>query len=479
MASDGGKSRPSAATRRGSTRSAAVPGAASASPAAQLKRDEISYILAQWVDIHGTPRCKGVPASAIEAFLGGSAGFAGAATVGMGQGPHSHDLVGMPDFDSYTVVPWETGVARVACDITVDGEAWPYCSRTVLKRAIERLAAAGYEYRVGIEAEHMLVSRRPDGSIVPYDPTGSDTLEKPCYDFKGLSANLPYLRELIGYMEGLGWEPYASDHEDGTAQFELNWKYADALTTADRYTFFKMMTNQVAQRHGAIATHMPKPFSGLTGNGSHFHMSLWDEAGRQAFVDPKDPRGLGQSKLAYQFLGGLMAHARALAAIIAPTVNCYKRLSIGHYLTGARSGFTWVPAFITYGDNNRTHMFRVPEPGSLRVPGRVRGRESRTSPWPRSSRRASTASSAASIRASRSSAATCTTPRSSRCAPRASGTSPRACPRRSTNSSATRSSSRRSARSWPAEFITVKRQEWVRYHNAVGQWEVDQYLTLF
>ena len=81
-------------------------------------------------------------------------------------------------------------------------------------------------------------------------------------------------------MEGLGWEPYASDHEDGTAQFELNWKYADALTTADRYTFFKMMTSQVAQRYGAIATHMPKPFSHLTGNGSHFHFSLWDGDGR-------------------------------------------------------------------------------------------------------------------------------------------------------------------------------------------------------
>ena len=341
----------------------------------QLRRDGIDYMLAQWVDIHGTPRVKGVPASALHAFLGGSAGFAGAATVGMGQGPHSHDLVGMPDFASYTVVPWETGVARVACDITVDGAAWPYCSRTVLKRAIERLADIGYEMRVGVEAEHMLVTRRPDGSIAPFDPAGVDTLEKPCYDFKGLSANLPYLRELIRAMEDLGWEPYASDHEDGTAQFELNWKYAPALTTADRYTFFKMMTNQVAQRHGAIATHMPKPFSDLTGNGSHFHFSLWDHEGKEAFLaGPEgDARGLGQSKLAYQFLGGLMTHARALAAVIAPTVNCYKRLSIGHYLTGARSGFTWTPAFITYGDNNRTHMFRTPGARPVRMPGGVRG----------------------------------------------------------------------------------------------------------
>src|SRR4029077_4223380 len=133
---------------------------------------------------------------------------------------------------------------------------------------------------------------------------GVDTLEKPCYDFKGLSANLPYLRELISNMEDLGWEPYASDHEDGTAQFELNWKYAPALTTADRYTFFKMTTNQVAQRDVAIATHMPKPFSDLTGNGAATHFSLWDRDGKEAFLaGPEgDARGLGQSNLAYQFL---------------------------------------------------------------------------------------------------------------------------------------------------------------------------------
>ncbi len=174
----------------------------------RLRRDGIEYLLAQWVDIHGTPRVKGVPASALSQFLGGSAGFAGAATVGMGQGPHSHDLIGMPDFGGYTVVPWEEGVARVPLDITVDGKAWPYCSRTTLKRALERLAALGYQMKVGVEAEHMLVTRAADGRIRPFDPTGSDTLEKPCYDFKGLAANLGYLRDLTRYMEQMGWEPF-------------------------------------------------------------------------------------------------------------------------------------------------------------------------------------------------------------------------------------------------------------------------------
>jgi len=444
-----------------------------------LNRDGIDYLLAQWVDIHGTPRVKGVPASALHAFLGGSAGFAGAATVGMGQGPHSHDMVGMPDFSSYTIVPWETGVARVACDITVDGEAWPYCSRTTLKRAISRLGELGYEMRVGIEAEHMLVSRRPDGSIAPFDPQGVDTLEKPCYDFKGLSANLGYLRTLVRSMEQLGWEPYASDHEDGTAQFELNWKYADALTTADRYTFFKMMTNQVAARHGAIATHMPKPFSDLTGNGSHMHFSLWKD-GEEAFLAGPggDKRGLGQSKLAYQFLAGLLTHARGLAAVIAPTVNCYKRLSIGHYLTGARSGFTWVPAFITYGDNNRTHMFRTPEPGRFEC----RAVSGAVNPY---------LAMAAFIAAGMDGIERDLDPGDPIVGRNMYETSledmqkqglrviPQSLSEALDEFEADEVVQSALGPELAAEFLRVKRQEWVRYHSTVSRWETDQYLTLF
>jgi len=320
----------------------------------RLESDGITYILAQWVDLHGTPRCKGVPASAAEQLLAGSAGFAGAATVGLGQGPHDHDLIGMPDLASYTVVPWETGVARVACDIEVDGKAWPYCARTTLRNALARLAGLGYEMKVGVEAEHMLVSRAADGRVVAYDPGGVDTLAKPCYDFKSLSANLGYLRTLVSYMEALGWEPYATDHEDGTAQFELNWKYADALTTADRYTFFKMMTSQVATRMGAIATHMPKPFAQLTGNGSHVHFSLWKD-GRNAFIDEGDRRSLGQSRLAYHFLGGLMAHARALAALVLGV-----HLDAGVHLVRGQQPHPHVPH---------------PGAGTVRVPRRLRRRE--------------------------------------------------------------------------------------------------------
>ncbi len=445
---------------------------------ARLATDGVDYILAQWVDIHGTPRCKGVPASAFDQFVAGSAGFAGAASVGMGQGPHDHDMIGMPDLETYTLVPWETGVARFACNIEVDAEPWPYCSRTALARQIDRLAQAGYTLKVGVEAEHTLVTRAADGSIAPFNPSGFDTLEKPCYDFKGLSGTMHYLRELIRNMEALGWEPYASDHEDGTAQYELNWKYADAMTTADRYTFFKMMTNQVAHKHGAIATHMPKPFAGLTGNGSHFHLSLWDAKGNNAFLDEKDPRGLGQSKLAYQFVAGLLVHARGLSALLAPTVNCYKRLSVGEYLTGSLSGFTWTPAFITYGDNNRTQMFRTPEPGRFEcraVSGAVnpylglagfiaagldgieRGLDP-GEPWIGTNMYeiGLDEMKAKGIKVIPQSLAEAIDEFEQDPVVQSAIGAPLA-----------------------AEFIKLKRREWVRYHNTISPWEVGQYLTLF
>ncbi len=446
----------------------------------RIAADGITLLLAQWVDVNGTPRCKGVPASAVDQFLNGSAGFAGAATVGMGQGPHHHDLIGMPDLDSYTVVPWEKGVARIVCDIHVDSDPWPYCSRLVLKRAIARLGERGYQLKVGVEAEHMLVARRPDGSITPFDPSGFDTITKVCYDFKSLSGNLGYLRTLLEYMERLGWEPYAADHEDGRAQFELNWKYSDALTTADRYTFFKMMTSQVAAQigPGVIATHMPKPFANLTGSGSHVHFSLWDEAGRNVFVGKKDRRGLGQSKLAYQFLAGLMTHARALSALIAPTVNCYKRLSVGEYLTGAVSGFTWTPAFVSYGDNNRTHMFRTPGPGRFEwraVSGGVNlylalaglieagldGIERKLDPGEPFTGKNMYEIPLAEVRS-----------RKIQLIPQSLQEALDEFEKDDIVKGAL-------GPDLAAEFLSVKRKEWVRFHNHVSSWEIDQYLTLF
>jgi glutamine synthetase len=446
---------------------------------ARVKKDKVDYILAQFVDIHGTPRCKGVPGRALDLFLEGSAGFAGAAVSGMGQGPHDHDMIAIPDLDSYTLVPWESGVARFACDITVDGQPWPYCPRTVLRRMTAELLREGFVMMVGAEAEHFLVRRREDGTIAPFDPDGVDTLEKPCYDFKSLAGSMGYLRTLVQYLEQLGWEPYASDHEDGTAQFEINWKYSDALTTADRVTFFKMLTSQVAKSVGAIATHMPKPFGHLTGSGTHFHISLWDAARqRNLFLDERDPRGLGLSRLAYHFLGGVMEHAPALAAVIAPTVNDYKRLSVGAFLTGVTSGYTWTPAFISYGDNNRTQMFRVPEAGRFEcrlVSGSVNpylgmaafiasgldGIRRQLDPGEPSVRRNMYRLSLDDVKGGK------------------IGLIPQSLADAVTAFEADPVVQHALGPELSAEFVKVKRQEWVQYHNTVSRWEIDRYLTMF
>jgi glutamine synthetase len=332
----------------------------------QLPKDGVDYLLVQFVDLHGAPKVKMVPREAVDAVADSGAGFAGGAVWGMGQDASSHDMMARIDPTSYTLVPWKPGLARFASDLYVDERPFPYCPRVNLKRVLGDVRAAGYVFNVGVEPEHFLVSRTADGRVVPWDPAGVDTLAKPCYDFKGMAMAYDYLRDMNEALRKLGWGVYQSDHEDANGQYEINYRYADALTTADRFIFFKMLAAETARRHGATATFMAKPFADRTGSGAHMHYHLADaETGRNLFAAEADARGLGLSELAYHFLGGVLAHARALCAVTSPTVNCYKRLQVGAGLTGTRSGFTWTPAFVTYGDNNRTQMIRTPEAGHV------------------------------------------------------------------------------------------------------------------
>ena len=332
----------------------------------RMQEDGIGYLLTQFVDIHGAPKVKMVPASHLDDVIDDGAGFAGAAVPGLGQGPHSHDMMARIDLDTYSAVPWREGVASFASDLFVDDEPHPYCSRQNLKRVLGEARDAGYTFHVGIEPEHFLVTRNDDGSIEVWDPNKVDDLGKPCYDFKGIANVMGYLQDLMDGMARVGWDVYQSDHEDANGQYEVNFVFSDALTTADRYTFFKMMTSQYAQKYGAIATHMAKPFADKTGSGGHLHYHVENAAtGDNVFLDNDDPQGLGLSEFAYHFIGGVFDHAPALSAVTSPTVNCYKRLQIGAGLTGTSSGFTWTPAFISYGDNNRTQMIRTAGPGHL------------------------------------------------------------------------------------------------------------------
>ncbi len=333
---------------------------------AQLQKDGIDYLLVQFVDLHGAPKVKMVPTDALDDVADTGAGFAGGAVWGMGQDAASHDMLARIDPNTYTPLPWKPRLARFASDLYVDGKPYPFCARVNLKRVLGELRSAGFVFNVGVEPEHFLVSRTADGRIEPWDPTRVDTLAKPCYDFKGMAAAADYLRDMNDALRKLGWGVYQSDHEDANGQFEINYRYADALTTADRFIFFKMLAGETARKYGAIATFMAKPFSDRTGSGAHMHYHLADaETGKNLFTAEKDRRGLGLSDLAYHFLGGVLSHARALCAVTSPTVNCYKRLQIGQGLYSARSGYTWTPAYITYGDNNRTQMIRTPDAGHV------------------------------------------------------------------------------------------------------------------
>jgi glutamine synthetase len=332
----------------------------------QLKKDGIQFILAQFVDMHGTAKVKMSPTEALDMLIDDGAGFAGGAVWGMGQGAHSHDMMGRIDLDSYTPIPWQSHTARFACDLYVDNEVHPFCPRVNFKRVLAGARKKGYLFNVGIEPEHFLVKKNPDGTVAPWDPNEVDNLAKPCYDFKGIAPAMGYLQEITTHLNKLGWGVYQTDHEDANGQYEVNFQYSDGLTSADRYTFFKMMTSQIAARYGAIATHMAKPFSDRTGNGAHIHYHLADaRTGKNLFIDEKDRTGLGLSQLAHYFIGGILKHAKALCAIMSPTANCYKRILFGERLYSSRSGFTWTPAFITYGDNNRTQMIRVCGPGHI------------------------------------------------------------------------------------------------------------------
>jgi glutamine synthetase len=330
----------------------------------QLEVDGIRFLIVQFVDIHGAAKAKMIPIGNFVDAVTAGAGFAGGAVWGVGQGPHSHDLMARIDPVSFTRLPWMTDTARFAADLFVDGEPHPWCPRVNLKRILADAASKGYVFNVGMEPEFFLVTRAADGTIAPWNPDGVDGLAKPCYDFRSMAPAIPFLQELTSTLNELGWGVYQADHEDANGQFEVNFAYTDALTTADRITFFKMATAQLAKRHGAIATHMPKPFADRTGSGLHVHFHVADAAsGRNLFTDEADSKRLGLSRFAYHFLGGVLSHARALCAVTSPTVNCYKRLQVGRGLLSTRSGFTWVPAFASYGDNNRTQMIRVPGPG--------------------------------------------------------------------------------------------------------------------
>jgi glutamine synthetase type III len=320
------------------------------------KKNGVKYFFVSFVDLFGVLRSKLVPATAIDEIQSEGAGFAGFATW-LDMSPADSDMFGMPDGDSVIQLPWNKEIAWVASDLYMDGKPVEASPRIALKRQIEKASKKGLYMKSGVECEFFLVNQ--DGKALSDD---RDTQEKPCYDSSALMRRYDVITEICDSMITLGWKPYQNDHEDANGQFEMNWDFSDCLVTADRHAFFKFMTKTIAEKHGLRATFMPKPFTNLTGNGCHCHISIWDQSGKKnMFLDNKDELGL--SKTGYNFLGGIMESADKMAAIFNPTVNSYKRIN-GSVTT---SGATWSPSSITWAGNNRTHMVRVPGKGRFEL----------------------------------------------------------------------------------------------------------------
>ena len=320
------------------------------------KEKKIKYFLISFVDLFGVLRAKLVPARAIGVMQEEGAGFAGFAAW-LDMTPAHPDMFAIPDPESLIQLPWKPEVGWLAADLVMDGVAVEASPRIALRRQIDKAEKLGYRMKSGVECEYFMIT--PDGSAISDE---RDIQEKPCYDQSSLMRRYDVISEICDCMIELGWGPYQNDHEDANGQFEMNWDYDDCMVTADRHVFFKYMVKSIAEKHGLRATFMPKPFANLTGNGCHAHVSLWDKGGKKnLFHDPKGELGL--SKLAYNFLGGIIESADALAALFNPSVNSYKRIDATVTLSGA----TWSPNAISYSGNNRTHMVRIPDPGRFEL----------------------------------------------------------------------------------------------------------------
>jgi len=318
------------------------------------KEKKIKYFLISFVDLFGVLRSKLVPTHAIKEMQSAGAGFAGFAAW-LDMSPADSDMFGIPDPDSLIQLPWNKEVGWLASDLWMNGKPVEASPRVMLKKQIQKLKKQNLIMKSGVECEYFLISQ--DGNSIA---DSRDTQSKPCYDQSALMRRYDLIKEICDCMIEMGWGPYQNDHEDANGQFEMNWDYDDCLKTADRHTFFKYMVKTISEKHGLRATFMPKPFENLTGNGCHAHVSVW-QGNKNKFLDKSD--SLGLSKMAYNFLGGVINNASSLSAFFNPTINSYRRINA----PPTKSGATWSPSSISYTGNNRTHMIRIPDPGRFEL----------------------------------------------------------------------------------------------------------------
>ena len=315
----------------------------------RVQEDGVRFISLQFTDILGMIKSVTIPVGRLEEVLEQGVWFDGSSIEGFAR-IYESDMVLVPDQTTYQVFPWsapERRRARLICDANgPDGQPSLSVPRLALKRSLARAAGLGYVCNVGPEMEFFLFKRNDERPTqpVPHD-VGS------YFDFSPRDEAQQVRSEIILALEGMGLQVEMSHHECAIGQHEIDFRYADALTSADNVVTFKYTVRAIAASHGIYASFMPKPIFGIAGSGMHTHQSFFDAEGRNLFYDPDDEYNL--SRLAYNFIAGQMMHARALAAVVAPTVNSYKRLTPGYE----------APVYICWAQLNRSALIRVPGHG--------------------------------------------------------------------------------------------------------------------
>jgi len=443
---------------------------------AALKAKGVKYCVGAYVDIHGVPKGKFVPIDHFLHFAHGSELYTGYAVDGLGQSPNDDEIASIPDLDHIVILPWRREVAWMPADNAFKGQPYEINTRVALQKVLAQAAKLGLGFNLGIECEVYVVKRDEETGRLLI-PNSDDNLVKSCYDVKRFMDRFTWLDKVATTINDLGWDLYSLDHEDAHSQFEFDFKYADALTMCDRYTFFRMMAKHYAAEEGLLATFMPKPFPDKTGNGAHFNMSLYDrETGKNLFAcDPKDdPRGLGLTPIAYSFIAGILRHGTAICAAFAPTVNSYKRL----VRRGLMSYYSWAPVFNSFGTNNRTNSIRVPMGG-----GRCESRNADSACNPYLAATLALAAGLEGVRekldpgqaheenlyalgdAELTKRGISYLPRNLLEAVEAFASDPFV--------------AQTLGKELRDEFVTVKSDEWRTYHQQITQWEIDQYARLF
>lgn len=307
--------------------------------------EDVGFIRLQFTDIFGTLKNVAVTVSQLEKALDNNCMFDGSAIEGFARVEDS-DMYLYPDLNTFEIFPWrpqQGKVARLICDVyKADGTVFKSDPRYILKKVLAEAETEGYEFNVGPECEFFLFHTDDDGL-----PT---TLTHECagyFDLGPLDLGENARRDMVLTLEDMGFEIEASHHEMAPAQHEIDFKYDEALTTADNIMTFKLVVKTIAKRHGLHATFMPKPKCGTHGSGMHLNMSLCRD-GINVFSDSKDEKGL--SREAYYFIGGIMKHMKAISFITNPIVNSYKRLVPGYE----------APVYIAWSSKNRTPLIRIP-----------------------------------------------------------------------------------------------------------------------